>query len=52
VKKRWRRDVPRGAIFLFDVREEVFSPSWPGKSAKRVFAQDDPAIHALLADVG
>jgi hypothetical protein len=23
-------------------------PSWPGKSAKRVFALDDPAIHALF----
>src|SRR4029077_3875978 len=33
-KRRWRR----------------FSPlsSWPGKSAKRVFALDDPAIHVFL----
>jgi hypothetical protein len=23
--------------------------SWPGKSAKRVFALDDPAIHAFVA---
>jgi len=25
--------------------------SWPGKSAKRVFALDDPAIHLLRATV-
>jgi hypothetical protein len=25
-------------------------PSWPGKSAKRVFALDVPAIHVLIAD--
>jgi hypothetical protein len=23
-------------------------PSWPGKSAKRVFAVQDPAIHVFL----
>jgi hypothetical protein len=26
------------------------SSSWPGKSAKRVFALDVPAIHVLLQD--
>jgi hypothetical protein len=25
-------------------------PSWPGKSAKRVFALDVPAIHVLAAN--
>ena len=29
-------------------RETILSPSWPGKSAKRVFALDVPAIHVFL----
>jgi hypothetical protein len=31
---------------LINSRREV-SPSWPGKSAKRVFALDVPAIHVF-----
>jgi hypothetical protein len=27
-------------------------PSWPGRSAKRVFALDVPAIHVFLSSLG
>jgi hypothetical protein len=29
--------------------QPIESSSWSGKSAKRVFALDDPAIHVLLS---
>ncbi|HMI16059.1 MAG TPA: hypothetical protein VK526_06830, partial [Bradyrhizobium sp.] len=39
-----RRAFPGGCQFL--------STSWPGKSAKRVFALDDPAIRVFLRKTG
>jgi hypothetical protein len=30
----------------------LFTPSWPGKSAKRVFTQNSPAIHVLARSPG
>jgi hypothetical protein len=32
------------------VAKKGHSSSWPGKSVKRIFAQDDPAIHAFLVE--
>jgi hypothetical protein len=32
------------------VAKKGHSSPWPGKSVKRIFAQDDPAIHAFLVE--
>ena len=37
-----------GAVFYLGAVRRNFSPSWPGRSAKRVFALDVPAIHVFL----
>ncbi|MGY2909567.1 hypothetical protein ACVWVY_008588 [Bradyrhizobium sp. URHC0002] len=39
------------AILPFILRDAPSYSSWPGKSAKRVFALDVPAIHVFLGCV-